>query len=204
MELVSDGPPTASGPSHRTGTGTGTGTGTEREARCTPVWQLAALGMASSAFIAGACWTAGHVHADATLQTAARFLHIAALIVGLGSVLAVDWFAVLWLLGRRRLSDILNTACTLQVPIWLGLAGLVVTGLFLRPNLESPLTLLKLGLVLTVTVNGLYAHWLGQRLEPYRETKPPRRLLVQSGLAASVSQTGWWGATLIGFLNSQS
>ncbi|MFC9699223.1 hypothetical protein ACFTWD_00785 [Streptomyces sp. NPDC056943] len=146
----------------------------------------------------------GHVHADATLQTTARFFHVAALVVGLGSVLAVDWFAALWLLGRRRLSDILSTACTLQVPIWLGLAGLVVTGLFLRPNLESPLTLTKVGLVIAVTVNGLYAHWLGQRLEGHREGPVPRNLLVQSGVAATVSQTGWWGATLIGFLNSQS
>ncbi|MGW8762479.1 hypothetical protein ACWGN5_08275 [Streptomyces sp. NPDC055815] len=198
MELIPDGPfsPSSSTPSRRPGA--------EEAVSHTPVWLLVALGMASSAFIAGACWTAGHVHADATLQTVARFLHVAALVVGLGAVLAVDWFAVLWLLGRRRLSDILGTACTLQVPIWLGLAGLVVTGLFLRPNLESPLTLLKLSLVLAVTVNGLYAHWLGQRLEPYRDTTPPRHLLVQSGLAATVSQTGWWGATLIGFLNSQS
>ncbi|MFI9741738.1 hypothetical protein [Streptomyces sp. NPDC052494] len=126
-----------------------------------------------------------------------------ALVVGLGSVLAVDWFAALWLVGRRRLSDIPDTARTLQVPIRLGLSGLVVTGLFLRPNLESPLTLAKLGLVLTVTVNGLFAHWLGQRLAPYRGTTPPRRLLAQSGVATTVSQTGWWGATLIGFLNSR-
>ncbi|MFD7323303.1 hypothetical protein ACFV9D_19765 [Streptomyces sp. NPDC059875] len=196
MELVTDGASPASIPVDRTGS--------KGAARPTPVWQLAVLGVVSSAFISGACWMSGHVHADATLQTAARFFHVAALIVGLGSVLAVDWFAVLWLLGRRRLSDILNTACTLQVPIWLGLAGLVVTGLFLRPNLQSPLTLLKLGLVLAVTVNGLYAHWLGQRLERHQDGQVPRHLLIQSGVAATVSQTGWWGATLIGYLNSQS
>ncbi|MGW2559881.1 hypothetical protein ACWCXB_11655 [Streptomyces sp. NPDC001514] len=149
------------------------------------------------------CWMSGHVHADPTLQTVARFFHVAALVVGLGSVLAVDWFAVLWLLGRRRLADILSTACTLQVPIWLGLAGLVVTGLFLRPNLESPLTLVKLGLVLALTLNGLYAHWLGQRLHLCEDNRVPRHLLIQSGAAATVSQTCWWGASLIGFLNSQ-
>lgn len=165
---------------------------------------LRVVGTVSSAFISGAYWVAGPVHAGATLQTAARFFHVAALVVGLGSVLAVDWFAVLWLLGRRRLSDILSTACTLQVPIWLGLAGLVVTGLFLHPNLKSPLTLLKLGLVFAVTLNGLYARWLGQRLERCQDGPVPRHLLVQSGVAATVSQTGWWGAMLIGFLNSQS
>ncbi|MER6998765.1 hypothetical protein [Streptomyces sp. NPDC000410] len=196
MALAPGRPLTPPAPSRRPDTG--------HDVRCTPVWQLVALGVVSSAFIAAACWVSGHVHADATLQMAARFLHVAALVVGLGSVLAVDWFAVMWLLGRLGLPTVLRTACTLQVPIWLGLGGLVVSGLFLRPNLDSPLTLLKLGLVLAVAVNGLYAHRLGQRLEPYLDTTPPRRLLVQSAVAATVSQTGWWGATFIGFLNSQS
>ncbi|MBT2448643.1 hypothetical protein J7F03_16400 [Streptomyces sp. ISL-43] len=172
--------------------------------RPTPLWVLASLGVLSSAVLTGACWTAGHVQAGATLQTAARFFHVAALVVGLGAVMAVDWFALLWLLGRRRLSETLSTACTLQIPIWAGLAGLTVTGMFLRPDMNSALTLVKLGLVLAITLNGLYAHWLGQRLDRYGRLPVPRRLLVQSGLAATVSQTGWWGASLIGFLNSQS
>ena len=170
----------------------------------TPIWALVALGVLSSAALAGACWVADHVHADPALQTVARFLHLAALVVGLGSVLAVDWFALTWMLGRRRLSEVLHTACALQVPIWLGLAGLVVTGLFLRPNLASPLTLLKLGLVLAITLNGLYAHWLGQRLRQCADVRVPRHLLLLSAMAATVSQLGWWGASLIGFLNSQS
>ncbi|MFF3213454.1 hypothetical protein ACFYYB_22595 [Streptomyces sp. NPDC002886] len=170
----------------------------------TPVWVLGALGVFSTAALTGACWVSGHVHADPTLQTTARFLHLAAMVVGLGAVLAVDWFAILWLRGRRRLADILNTATTLQVPIWGGLAGLLVTGLFLSPNMESKLTLTKIALVLAITLNGLYAHWLGQRLERYRDTRVPVRFLVQSGAAATVSQAGWWGACVIGFLNSQS
>lgn len=197
MALATDGPPATAIPGPLPAT-----SGPERP---TPLWVLVSAAILSSTFIAGACWMSSHVHADTTLQTVARFFHVAALIIGLGAVLAVDWFGILWLLGRRRLSDITGTACALQIPIWLGLAGLVVTGLFLRPNLDSPLTLVKLGLVLAVTVNGLYAHWLGQRLERYGNDAPmPRHLLVQSGLAATVSQTGWWGATLIGFLNSQS
>ena len=171
--------------------------------RPTPVWVLAVLGVLGSTVLLGACWVSGHMHADATLRTVARFFHIAALAVGLGAVLAVDWLAVLWLSGRRGLSDVLNTARALQAPIWVGLAGLLVTGLFLRPNMESPLTVTKVGLVLAITLNGLYAHWLGQRLAPYRGGAVPRRLLMQSAAAATVSQTGWWGATLIGFLNSQ-
>ncbi|MFE7544679.1 hypothetical protein [Streptomyces platensis] len=175
-----------------------------REKPPTPLWALAALAILSTAALAAACWVAGHLHADPPLQMAARFLHLVALVVGLGSVLAVDWFALLWMLGRRPLPDVLRTACTLQVPIWLGLSGLVVTGLFLRPDLASPLTLLKLGLVLAITLNGLYAHWLGQRLARCGNAPVPRALRIQSGTAALVSQLGWWGASLIGFLNSQS
>ncbi|MFG2287694.1 hypothetical protein ACGFOU_16745 [Streptomyces sp. NPDC048595] len=108
------------------------------------------------------------------------------------------------MLGRRRLADVLHTANTLQLPIWAGLAGLVVTGLFLRPDLASPLTQVKLGPVLAITLNGLYAHWLGQRLEQYRDAEAPRRLLIRAGAVATGSQLGWWGASLLGFLNSQS
>ncbi|MGP3924729.1 hypothetical protein [Streptomyces sp. 8N616] len=170
----------------------------------TPPWALVTLGALSTAALAAACWVAGHVHADPPLLAAARFLHLAALIVGLGSVLAVDWFAILWTLGRRSLEDVLQAACALQMPIWLGLAGLVLSGLFLRPNLSSPLTAIKLGLVLAVMLNGLYAHWLGQRVRQWQTQRVPRRLLIQSGIAATISQGGWWGATVIGFLNSQS
>ncbi|MEU9111563.1 hypothetical protein AB0D04_07170 [Streptomyces sp. NPDC048483] len=175
-----------------------------RENPPTPLWALAALGILSCAVLAAACWVAGHLHADPPLQMAARFLHLVALVLGLGSVLAVDWFALLWMLGRRPLPDVLRTACTLQIPIWLGLAGLVVTGLFLRPDLSSPLTLVKLGLVLAITLNGLYARWLGQRLDRCGDTSVPRPLRIQSGVAAVVSQLGWWGASLIGFLNGHS
>ncbi|MFG3345964.1 hypothetical protein ACGF1Z_12990 [Streptomyces sp. NPDC048018] len=171
----------------------------------TPGWHLTLAGVLAAGVLAASCWTAGHVHADVTLQTTARFLHVASMVAGLGSVLAVDWFAVLWLTGRRPLAGVLDTACALQTPIWAGLGGLTVSGLFLRPDLHSPLTLVKLGLVLAVTVNGLYAHRLGQLLGRYREDGGvPRRLLVRSGAAATVSQVGWWGATVIGFLNSQS
>ncbi|WP_086831024.1 hypothetical protein [Streptomyces sp. NRRL B-24572] len=170
----------------------------------TPSWLLTAIGLAATACIAAACWTAGHVHADASLLTVARFFHVAFLVVGLGSVLAVDWFALLWLTGKRPLAGVLDTAIALQTPIWAGLGGLVVSGLFLRPDLHSPPTLVKLGLVVAITVNGLWAHRLGQRLEAHRTGPVPRRLLVLSGLAAAVSQTGWWGASLIGFLNSQT
>ncbi|MFJ6577438.1 hypothetical protein ACIQMY_15880 [Streptomyces sp. NPDC091368] len=67
----------------------------------------------------------------------------------------------------------------------------------------SPPPLLKRGLVVAVTLNGLSAHRLGRLLEPHRGGAVPGRLLVLSGVAATVSQTGWWGACLIGFVDSR-
>ncbi|MER5942435.1 hypothetical protein ABT121_34595 [Streptomyces sp. NPDC001928] len=61
------------------------------EAAHTPLWVLAAAGLLSCTALAAVCWMSGHVHPDPTLQTVARFLHVAALVVGLGAVLAVDW-----------------------------------------------------------------------------------------------------------------
>ncbi|MBL1100916.1 hypothetical protein [Streptomyces coffeae] len=168
-----------------------------------PSWSLMVLGVLSSLALAAVCWTSGHVHPDPALRAVARFVHVAALVVSLGAVLAVDWFAVLWLLGRRRLTDILSTAATLQGPIWAGLAGLVATGMFLSPDLTSRLTLIKLGIVLVITFNGLYAHRLGRHLDRYRDASVPRGLVFRSGVTAAISQLGWWGATLIGHLNSQ-
>lgn len=205
VALSPDRPLAAEGPWRTAGPQQPSSAGRQAPAHAhTPLWVLVAVGILSSAALAAVCWMSGHVHADAALRTVARFLHVAALVVGLGAVLAVDWFAVLWLLGRRRLADVLNTASALQVPIWLGLAGLMATGLFLHPDPASRLTQIKLGLVLVITLNGLYAHRLGQHLDHYRDQQVPRGLLIQSGLAATISQLGWWGASFIGFLNSHS
>ncbi|MFD9610223.1 hypothetical protein ACFWWS_12735 [Streptomyces sp. NPDC059083] len=69
--------------------------------------------------------------------------------------------------------------------------------------IRSPPPLLKRGLVVAVTLNGLSVHRLGRLLEPHRGGAVPGRLLVLSGVAATASQTGWWGACLICFVNRQ-
>lgn len=53
----------------------------------------------------------------------------------------------------------------------------------LRPDLESPITRIKLVLVLVLAVT---------------------RLIVWGASAALVSQSCWWGATFIGFLNRET
>ena len=83
--------------------------------------------------------------------------------------------------------------------IWDGLTGLTVSGLLLHPNLASWPTRIKLGIVLVVGLNGLCAHHLTPRLA---NPPAPRPLLIRAATCAAISQTGWWSATVIGFLNA--
>jgi hypothetical protein len=143
-------------------------------------------------------WVLHNAHPPAQVHDVALFVHLAALVVGFGGVLAVDWVALLFAAGRRRLSDLLETADTMLVPIWGGYAGLVASGLLLEPDLHSPITQVKLVLVVVIGLNGGLALWLHNHLEHGAGRLP----MMIGGLCATISQIGWWGATLVGFLNA--
>lgn len=85
---------------------------------------------------------------------------------------------------------------------------LVASGLFLRLNLLLPRTHVKLLLVLVATLNGMWAHRLSRQLEAQAPDATADRvdqhLLVKVMSAGAISQAGWWGATLIGFLATTS
>ena len=150
-----------------------------------------------------AVFVAAHVEPDPTLHTAALFLHLASLVLGLGAVLIVDWHGLLWMLGKRSLPETLRLASGSHAVIWAGLAGLVLSGMLLHPDLTSTLTRLKLAAVLLIALNGVQAQCLQLRLDAARG-RPSPLLLLWSSASAGVSQLGWWGATLVGFVNSQS
>ncbi|WP_206279879.1 hypothetical protein [Streptomyces luteoverticillatus] len=160
---------------------------------------------------AAAVWTVVHLRADPLLHDVALFVHLACLIVGFGAVLTVDWLGLLWLLGRRPLAEVLRAADAVHPPIWLGLAGLVGSGMLLHPDPGALLTRVKLGLVLVVALNGLHAWTLQPRLTALSAgagsgalaTVSRRALVARRAAGVLVSQLGWWGATVIGFLNSR-
>jgi hypothetical protein len=86
--------------------------------------------------------------------------------------------------------------------VWIGLTGLVASGALLAPDTGAPLTRLKLALVALVALNGRYASHLHAAL--VRSVTPvPRALLLRGLGVGAVSQLGWWGATVIGFLNAR-
>jgi hypothetical protein len=61
----------------------------------------------------------------------------------------------------------------------------------------------KLGLVLGLTLHGVHIAVLGQRMAAI-DGPPSLRLFIRGGLATAVSQTCWWGAIIIGFLNANT
>lgn len=166
-------------------------------------WTVGAAALLTTLTLASCLWASAHLHPDPTLHTAALFIHLASLVLGFGAVLVVDWFGVLWLLGRCTLRETLTTADRLHAPVWAGLAGLVISGAMLHPDLGSALTRTKLALVLVLALNGLQSRVLAHRLSLHASPTPAPRVLLWGAVTAGVSQLCWWGAVTIGFLNSQ-
>jgi transposase-like protein len=153
-----------------------------------------------------ALWLSTVVPATYALRPVAQSLHVLSLVVAFGAVLVIDWHGLLWLAGRRGLTESTRLAAGAGPLIWGGLAGLIATGALLHPNLHSPLTVTKLVLVLAVAWNGAAMSALRRRmaqLPAYVKPVdlPPRdwRLMMT---ATVISQIGWWGAIIIGFVNS--
>lgn len=166
-------------------------------------WTVVAGALLALVVLTAGVWCSLHMRADATMHTAALFAHLASLVLGFGAVLSADYYGLLWATGRCTIAEALGATSRLHVPIWAGLGGLVLSGLMLHPDVTSPLTLTKLGLVAALTVNGLQAGLLGRRLESAADPVSPR-LLLWGGVTALVSQACWWGTVVIGFLNTNT
>ncbi|WP_216373029.1 hypothetical protein [Streptomyces tailanensis] len=167
-------------------------------------WTVAAAALMACLSLVACAWISQHLRVDASLHTAALFVHLASLVLGFGAVLVADYYGLLWMTRRCTLHDALAGTARLHVPIWAGLAGLVVSGVMLSPDLASTITRTKLALVLALTLNGLQAGLLNRRMAQHASTPLPERLLVWGATTALVSQVCWWGATVIGFLNRQT
>lgn len=137
-------------------------------------------------------------------RPAANALHVISLVLALGPVLFLDWHGLLWLTGRRGIGESARLAAAASPLIWTGLAGLIVSGALLHPHL-TPLTVTKLVLVLVVGWNGAALSVLRKRLARLPPGTTPRSLPRRDwGLMLTVtalSQVGWWGASIIGFVN---
>ena len=135
------------------------------------------------------------------------FVHLLSLVVAYGAVMVVDWAGLWFVLRKRSKEDLLKLTDITQPLIWLGLVGLVVSGILLHPNLSKPLTQLKMFLVFIIFINGLNLHFVQKAMRTEGvETfwQLPRKLIVWSVVSISVSQLAWLGAMIIGFINANS
>jgi hypothetical protein len=78
---------------------------------------------------AGAIWISQHIEPDPLLNELALFVHLAALVAGMGAELTLDWFGLRWLLGHHDRADVMRLAGGSQTLIWAGLAALTFSGM---------------------------------------------------------------------------
>lgn len=167
-------------------------------------WTVGAASLAACTLLAACVWVSLHLRADPTLYTVALFGHLACLILGFGAVLVADYFGLLWIVRRCTLGEAIASTTRLHLPIWIGLAGLTISGTMLKPELTSPITQLKLGLVGVLTVNGMQSGLLTRHMKRHSSGPLPPRVIAWGTTTVLTSQVSWWGATAIGFLNHQS
>jgi hypothetical protein len=141
-----------------------------------------------------------------SLRPYALFGHLVCLAVSFGAVLAVELHGLGFLLRRVSTDRMATVALSLDPLIWAGLIGMCTTGVVLGPHLDRPLTVVKLGAVLVVALNGLWARDLARELRSLpsagdRSVLPPG-VLRRATRTSVVSQLGWWSAVVIGFLTT--
>lgn len=133
-------------------------------------------------------------------------VHVISLAVAFGTILVVDWLGILWLLGKVPVHEPGKLESAAKPLIWGGLAGLLLSGALIRPDLDSPLTWIKLVSVLILMLNGLFVHPALQQLFALpagtRFVDVGRLLRVRLMVTAGISQACWWTAVLIGLANS--
>ena len=142
------------------------------------------------------------------VRLAALFVHLASVVVGLGAAVMVEYNGLLWISGRRRVGTVNEAAHTLSFVVWIGIIGLLASGMLLHPDFSKPLTDLKMAAVLLLALNGVAVTKLSNELwrlrpdMPFRRT--PRALRRWAIWSGTVSQIAWWSAVIIGMLNTAS
>lgn len=134
------------------------------------------------------------------------FIHLISLVVGFGAVVVIDTCGFLWLIKKIKLSFVEKVARITQPLIWTGWSFLVLSGipLIIMKGTISGLTTIKIFLVLLLGLNGLYLHIIKKGLKGVTNNDNiPKILKFRITFATTISQIGWWGAIIIGFLNNK-
>lgn len=143
---------------------------------------------------------------DSILFYVLLFVHVISFVVAFGAVIVIDSFGFLFLIKKLGVTLKLTTSVAniTQRLIWLGFAGLIASGvpMLLMKGTVDELTKLKLVFVLMLGINGVYLHLIKRALERMGDVEElPASVAFRVGLSSFVSQIGWWGAFVIGFLH---
>ncbi|HET8779085.1 MAG TPA: hypothetical protein VFM66_03360 [Agromyces sp.] len=164
--------------------------------------------VAVSAGWAASVWLGTVLAPPEWLHAVALFVHLASLIVGLGAVLVVEWYALLWATEWRSVRDLRQVDSTVKLLVWAGLIGLLASGALLQPDLQAPTTIVKLVAVLVVSLNGValtqWTDYLKRFPRKMRFRALPRWIRIRFVSSAVLSQLAWWTAVVIGMINSTS
>ena len=140
------------------------------------------------------------------LHVGMLFVHLSSIIVGLGTAVFLEFNGALWTIGRRTIADVRHAERSVSALAWIGIVGLFSSGAFLQPDLEDPLTAVKMIAVLVVAMNGVAMTRLTGELARLPASVPfrslPRTLQLWCLWSAAVSQVGWWTAVIIGMVNT--
>lgn len=141
---------------------------------------------------------------DQPLFYVVLFIHLTCLILAFGSVMVIDTFGLLWLLKKVPLNLVTKVAETTQKLIWAGYTGMILSGsylIFTKGYIDN-LTKIKIFLVIMIGLNGIFLHTIKKSFEKLQnEYEITQILKFRMFVATSISQTGWWGAMLIGFVH---
>lgn len=168
-----------------------------------PLFTLSVLAVAGWV----ACITlAAIVRPEPEVHRTALVFHLAAMVVSLSGVLAVDIRGFLWMAGVRPVHAALRMESFVTPLIWGGLLVLMVSGIFLEPSLDTIPTLAKLVAVLGLILNGIWLVPFKERLgamgrdAPFLAFTPWFRQQLLLRFAAS--QLCWWTAVMVGFVSA--
>ncbi len=126
-------------------------------------------------------------------------------------ILALTAFVILYsdhqgldYLRQKKVTLSKRSITRLHRMVWIGLLGMVVTGIALvipawEHYLTEPSFYVKMGFVLTLAVNGVFigklSHTAADTPYPLLESETKKSLL----LSGALSSIGWVGATVVGF-----
>lgn len=132
------------------------------------------------------------------------FAHLSFLILAFGSVMVTDLYGLLWIWDRVRFNEIIDVSSVTEKFIWIGWTGMVAAGIpmiIMKGQIDN-LMWIKIALVVLIGLNGVPLHLIQKKLQDYKEAEVvPGVFIFRLMLSITISQIGWWGAVIIGFLH---